>query len=72
MKNLILRSTTGILYVAFIVFGIMYALWPLIFLLALGAMMEFQRLTARLGSSDSSVLRVYDGRNGLGAFACIT
>ncbi|MDE7125043.1 MAG: phosphatidate cytidylyltransferase [Muribaculaceae bacterium] len=60
MKNLILRSTTGILYVAFIVFGIMYALWPLIFLLALGAMVEFQRLTARLGSSDSSVLRVYD------------
>lgn len=63
MKNLILRSITGIVYIAFIVGGIMMplpAMWVLVFVLAVGAMCEFHKLTAKLGAFENQPLLVYD------------
>lgn len=63
MKNLVLRSITGLIYVAVIVCGVMLphpALWILIFLLALGANSELHRLTAQLGSFENPTLLFYD------------
>lgn len=63
MKNLLLRSITGLVYVGVIVAGVMLpppALWILIFLLALGANSEFHRLTSNLDSYENPNLLFYD------------
>lgn len=63
MKNLLLRSVTGIIYVAVIVCGIMLdspAMWVLIFLLALGASSEYHHLTSKLGATENSPLLFFD------------
>ncbi len=63
MKNLLLRSVTGIIYIAVIVCGIMLpspAIWVLIFLLAVGAASEYHQLTQKLGSSGNSPLMFFD------------
>ncbi len=63
MKNLLLRSATGIIYVALIVGGVMSpypALWMLVALLAIGACHEYHRLTVKLGALDNKALSVLD------------
>lgn len=63
MKNLVLRSITGAVYIGVILCGVLLpapALWILVFLLALGAMSEFHRLTALFGSFENPTLLFYD------------
>lgn len=63
MKNILLRSVTGIIYVALIVGCIMLpypALWMLVALLAIGACHEYHRLTVKLGALENTALSVFD------------
>ncbi len=63
MKNWLLRTATGLVYIAFIVCGVMLqspAMWIMIFLLALGATSEFHRLAAKLGAAENPMILFYD------------